>query len=583
MAKRLTAKTQEIKPTLPPSAAKFADTVTIKPEKEAPTPQKGTLYAVFSVKDSTNYETELFTRLIGDTLKQSYYLSENASPIQALESAISDVKENVLRLKETEETIPEFNLVAAALWTNVFYVVRNGAGKVHVVRDGNFKEIEMVEEGKFAVATGVVKKDDVVVLSTQEFADKFPPKKLLRLSPEELKNLAEEESCLMIKFDIEEGAPEETEEFGLTSTKKTPEEKMKNIKETAKEFIGGIKSKIPTKKGKEDENQKAGESGITDLGVKNRQLPKKKLLTGIIGLVVLMGMVFIVRGFIQKSKHKKNEDTNTNIEGVNSARKPDADSPENDLVEQKPEIINSSVFYDLKITNQEADPQYLEFVNENIYAAEKSGNLYVSTTQTPKFEKATEQLFRGLKSIESKDGKIYIAHEKGYSVFDPDKPENITNYETESAEVFFPYLSSIYQIKGKKIVKYTPENEATEGTWAQNADFMEARDMAISVSIYLLTAKGTPVRYTSGIKESFEVTGNSTEIADPVALKTKWDLDNIYIADRGTNSVFVLTKEGEFVKRVEDSRWLDLRDIAIPLEENKIYVLSGSKVYEAEL
>jgi len=562
MPKKLTAKTQQIKSKLATAEKEFSDIIICIPEEgeEDLEKRKGSLYGIYSLKDETPYETSLLTKLITDTLKQSYYQSENASPIQALEKAIVDTKERVLKLNGTKDLPTALDIVVAVLWGNVFYVVKNGKGEIYIVRDGNFKKIETVKERNFSVSTGIVKKDDVVILTTESFAKKFPPKKLLKLNPNELEGLEPNESCLMIKFDMEETeTAEEIINFGLN-------DRGKGFLKKSEERVKGLFSK--------KENNKV--VGITNLNFRNRKTPNKSLK--FVGLgVIFLGFVVAIFWTV-KNNRAKNEGAEEPVEIVQEEQV-------QNVAETTPpeETEGIEVFYDLKITDPNANPKDIEMAEGKIYVADASGALYTSEMETAKFEKLASANYENIKGLETLEGKLYIAGNAGLSIYSPES-ESVTNYPIGTYEVFFPYLNSIYQVEEGKIQKYPLDKENPEeaegALWAQSEEFQNVKDMAISISIYLLTEQGKIVRYTSGVKEDFEILGLEKPLENPRALKTKWDFENMYVVDKGNNRVVVLTKEGEFVKEIVSNAWTELIGIAISLDETQAFVLNGSKVYQ---
>ena len=570
MPKKLIAKTQQIKAKLAPTGKEFADTILYAPEEEEKDleKRKGSLYGIYSLKDETPYETSLLTKLITDTLKQSYYQSENASPIQALEKAIVDTKERVLKLNGTKDVPTVLDIVAAVLWGNVFYVVKNGQGEVYIVRGGNFKKIETVKEHGFSVSTGIVKKDDVVILTTENFAKKFPPKKLLKLNPEELDGLEPSEGCLMIKFDMEETESAETIiNFGLDTKGKNP---LKMGADKVKKILS--------------EREKKGlKMEITNLNFKNRDGPNKHLKFAGLAIIFLafLGTVF----WTIKSNRTANKVAEEPVESVQEEQV-------QETAEVTPEVTpvgeteGVEIFYDLKIADPNANPKYIELIEDTIYVADVSGTLYTSETETAKFERLQGTSCENIKGLETLEGALYIAESTDFSVYSPES-ESTTRYPLEIHEVFFPYLGAIYQVEEDKILKYplNKENpEETEGAlWAQTEEFRDVRDMSISISIYMLTNQGNIIRYTSGVKEGFEISGMEKELENPVALTTKWDLENMYVVDAGNNRIVVLTKEGKFVKEFVNNAWTNLKDITVSLDEAQAFVLDGSKVYLVKL
>ncbi|MBD3365847.1 hypothetical protein GF360_00720 [candidate division WWE3 bacterium] len=692
MPKQLSAKTQEIKSPLPPTSKEFADTISFKPEKDSPQRHKGSLYGIYSIKDQTAYETDLLTKLITDILKESYYQSENASPIQALENAITEVRGKVLKLKETEgeemsgdpvtkekamletpeskkeDLKPIFNITVAALWGDVLYLVENGktGGNTYIVREGNFKQIETVKEGKFAVATGMVNPGDVVVMSTKEFELKFPPKKLLKLNPTKLKELEFNEACVMVKFDLEEGTKKVKESKGLLNLGfGSPEGpkglrgkrekgalqkpagaaeaggRVQNFREFKKSLGFGLdlgldlgaktglrkiftqaKKELNTPTNPDEAKRLSGEKERSKVESfpkakrsaatpRRKQFPKrleaskveaikkrrKQIVIGILAAAFVIAIVQTVRAKRQEQVEETENPggvvegiAETNPEGTDT----DEESQETDA-SQNPQ--NSEIFYDIKIVNADANPKYLEITKDKVIVADENGTLYASAVDTPKFEEIAQ--FEKITDMEISDELVFVATEEKVYVYNT-ATENTSEISVSTSKAIFPYLQALYQVEENEILKYNlnlPENTETEitetveildsSTWAQSEKFRDAKDMAISISIFVLTKDDEIVKYTSGTRGSVE-TESSLEGA--TGLKTQWDWENMYVVKgsafvggNGSNELLVLDKSGNFAKVIASPVWQDLRDVAISADESEAFVLNGSRVYRVEL
>jgi hypothetical protein len=130
MLKKLTAKVQKICPNLPASTTGFSNALVIEPDDAALLEKRGTVYVIFDISGSEDFDTTLVSKVVNDILHDSYYQSDNISPIQSLERAISEVRDRVTKLTNESirihEAVVEFNLLAGVIWGNVFYVVFYG-------------------------------------------------------------------------------------------------------------------------------------------------------------------------------------------------------------------------------------------------------------------------------------------------------------------------------------------------------------------------------------------------------------------------------------------------------------------------
>ena len=140
MIRKLTAKIQNISASLPQSAGAFSGVLIINPDDTAVLERKGTVYAVFHITGSQEFDVNLVSKVVHDVLHDSYYQSDNVSPVQSLEKAIVEVRDRVTKL--TNESIRsnegnvDFNMVAGVLWGNVIYVVQYGKSGGFLMRDG---------------------------------------------------------------------------------------------------------------------------------------------------------------------------------------------------------------------------------------------------------------------------------------------------------------------------------------------------------------------------------------------------------------------------------------------------------------
>jgi hypothetical protein len=105
---------------------------------------------------------------------------------------------------------------------------------------------------------------------------------------------------------------------------------------------------------------------------------------------------------------------------------------------------------------------------------------------------------------------------------------------------------------------------------------------------------GDVLKFTAGAKIDFGLTGmpdnvNAQEkspgakMVNPIRIITSIDMNNIYIADAGAKRVVVFDKDGKYKTQYVSEKWNDMKDIWVSQDNNKIYILSGTEVYEVEL
>ncbi|KKS16983.1 MAG: hypothetical protein UU72_C0009G0025 [candidate division WWE3 bacterium GW2011_GWB1_41_6] len=607
MIRKLTAKIQNISASLPQSAGAFSGVLIINPDDTAVLERKGTVYAVFHITGSQEFDVNLVSKVVHDVLHDSYYQSDNVSPVQSLEKAIVEVRDRVTKL--TNESIRsnegnvDFNMVAGVLWGNVIYVVQYGKSGGFLMRDGNIKAINANTEGHFSAASGVVKEDDVVLFATLPFMQKVSPDKLLSTDIDQA-SLPPDASCLVLKFAIDTTFTEtEVVDFPMPR-----EGKGLNLNFAAKSLFSkslkkGSKQQAQAPQGLPEQVPEARPPVSPDINTISQMVPEpqpsaprsgtgiklkkdrsgkfkpnRTIIIAVVGILLLVSI-----GYTVKSNFGKNSANEPNIEVLST----NIDSPPALQTEEtpgEPAVVDETVFYDLKLADASANPGSIAILEDKVVVADHStGKIYQSDISTPKFTQI-EKTFMGISALENADGDLGVTDSEGYKVVDLATNEVTPTIKITTPGVMATYLGNVYVLSGDTLTKYT--SDGTSSTWAQSSEMEGAGSMAISVSIYVLKKDGTLLSYTTGAKDNFSVSGLETALANPVQIQTNYDFDNMYIADAGNRRIVVLDKKGTFIKEVKHENplaWGNMKGIGVSADETKLYVLDGSKVHEIDL
>lgn len=611
MKKKLTAKIQQLAPNLGENETQLSNCITIEPEDKEVLLKKGSLYAVFDLTSNTAQNASLISKLSYDVLNELYYQSDNISPIQSLEKAISALNEKLTQLPNAEEkTENKFNIVAGVLWGNVLYVVHFGSSKSYLMREGEIKEVSTTTEGNYSVASGVVKNDDVVVLCTESFAKKYPPEKLLStaIAPNEL---GATQSSLLMKFMInEELTQDEVIDFNVKKENKTPKIKAvlsnlktkrleKKKKEQTINTLAGIapETSKPQKKVAQPPVKKPID--VPDIKIKTSLEPRFKIKK-IIPVVIILLLISVAATIIYNSNKTNVKPVEPQQENSNTLSPPQ--EPEKDestesssepevLPEQEAEGTNNvrvaqEAFYDIKLADSAANPTEIAVFNNTVVVADKnSGKMYTSAIDTPKFD-AEENTFEGIEDIVNYNGTLHFKDATGYKEYDLVNSNLVSEDAIDSLGITNTYLGNIYSIEGTTLNKYVSSGgTVTKSVWAESSDFTNAKAMEIAYSIYVADSNSISV-YTQGNRGNFEVTDLPKQFREISDLVVNVDYDNIYVADKGNNRIVVLDTNGKYIKEFtaeNNTAFNDIRSISVNPSETIMFVLSGSKVYEIDL
>ena len=158
------------------------------------------------------------------------------------------------------------------------------------------------------------------------------------------------------------------------------------------------------------------------------------------------------------------------------------------------------------------------------------------------------------------------------------------------------YSSYLYLLKpdSNQIYKHTRlASGFGEGKiWIEDpeADIRNAVSLAIDGSIYVLKSDGSVDKYLRGSKfksddnNDFSIEKLGDPISNPTEIYTRSNLEHLYITEPQKNRVILFDKiSGKLIKQYISESFADLKNVVVDDKEEKMYVLSGSKVFEVEI
>lgn len=127
----------------------------------------------------------------------------------------------------------------------------------------------------------------------------------------------------------------------------------------------------------------------------------------------------------------------------------------------------------------------------------------------------------------------------------------------------------------------------TAGTgWLNDTDASLENGVSIAIDgeIYVLRNNGNVTRFSAGVKDDgFSLSDIDPALNSGTAIYTDENTENLYVLDSQNSRVVVFTKEGKLVAQYTSNTFDNLRSMAVDEANNRIYVLSGTRVYEVEL
>jgi hypothetical protein len=607
MNRHLVTKVQKLVKSLPDQAAAFSYVLVIQPEEKELLQKKGTLYTAFNFGGLVEVDPLLVTKIVNDTLYAAYYQENTTSPIQALERAISEVRNKVTQIgaggKKSSSDSVAFEIVTAILWGNVLYIVQYGAGGSFLIREGNLEAINTASEGHFSIASGVIKDNDVVILATNPFLEKYSPENLISnmvsISSHELPIGG---AAVLLKFNVESVSTEEDFiDFGDPADFSKPaslEDISKSIEKTVSPLEGHKSLNIKLRRRRLDK-KKLMKYFFPVLSVllvgavifysvraskEEKKLRYENLFVEVATLLESSVEATEVEAYLTKIKDLKQKlQDYDNADAANYIRKLDAKIRET----TKTEETVSKAFYDLKISDENALPNELVVLDNYVVGSDgASGKLYYSSIDSADFESYTRE-FPGITYLGYFGGDVSFKDNEGFKVVDIFNDKIMETYEESSLGLVATYLDYVYSLVGDTITKFTKDNGVLDGDSWGTVNF-DTPPVSISIDgdIYILSEDGGLKRFSQGDEDDeFEIVGLDKPFNTPMQVYAGLDTEKIYVADAGNNRVVILDKEGVFERQLvaDDNVWEDIRNIGVSRDEKTLFILDGTKIYKIDL
>jgi len=154
-----------------------------------------------------------------------------------------------------------------------------------------------------------------------------------------------------------------------------------------------------------------------------------------------------------------------------------------------------------------------------------------------------------------------------------------------------PYATKVYVLDpiGSQIWKYYRQRasygSAESYLLADDVDLSGAVSMSIDGSVWILNSDGTITKLLSGVEEDFNIDRSPlTSFAGATKIHTAYEMSQLYVLDPANSRVLVFNKDAKTGGLVYSTQYVfegldDIRDIYISQAENRMYLLTGDKVW----
>jgi len=577
---------------------------TFIPEEEKKFQKRGLLLAVFSLEGVGNEEeTASIGREVISRLHEEYYGSLEETPFEQLKKAVEVVFREVSPLTKGE-------IIAGALVNNILYLAVAGKGQAVLSREGNTAVILQGSGGDLVeIASGYLQDGDTFLLGTNKFFE-ITPKGMIWAALESGSSQQAGEILTPVVLGKEEGLASavvaQAKEEGKVFSAEKPNGKLER-RELIKKIFLKIKQKISEKP---------------------LEKPKKSYFTVALILFLILG-VSMIFGTKERKKQEKEKKIEAILDQV-KAKKEEGEAILTLNPAKSREILKEAEELLKQIKEEKATSPQLEKIRQELETSLSSvlreyqveAKLFFDLELIKKGAVGGDFSFSGgqLVVLDSLNLAVYaigVADKKSTILAGGEKITNAAFIATSWPKVFVLGEEGIYQIKNgslslvvkkdedwqairdletfgsnlylldKKNIWLYPATETGFGTkkaWLKTeVDFSDAEAMAINGAIWVLKKNGVIEKYLRGNRDNFGIIGLDKAFIGPFNLYTGVEEEHIYILDKGNSRLVILNKNGEYYSQYLNGEIKNTNGLVVSEKEKKIFLLSGSKIYQIEL
>ena len=151
------------------------------------------------------------------------------------------------------------------------------------------------------------------------------------------------------------------------------------------------------------------------------------------------------------------------------------------------------------------------------------------------------------------------------------------------------FAGNVYVLTPSGVNRYqvTETGYSSAQAWLASSEdttiFTKSVSMAIDAFIWVTTQDSQILKYAHGIKENFALTDLDKPLAASPIIYTDADADNLYLLDKLNGRVVVVDKAGAYKAQYPTDIAKSASDLVVDEHGGKLYLLSGSKIWQVDL
>jgi hypothetical protein len=260
---------------------------------------------------------------------------------------------------------------------------------------------------------------------------------------------------------------------------------------------------------------------------------------------------------------------------------------------QKLNTISPEIIVDLKDHSSSAGAQKLSIIDNTLIAyGENDSYFYKINLDTEEIEKKEHESIPHLISADTpkeQDKIVFLTKDSGVAEYNPESgtlsAKDITVSEDTKISNLFIYSQRLYTIDtaNSQILRHNRIQTGYDkgSSWIKNndVDLSDGISLAIDGDLFLLKLNGEILKFTSGNKQEFSITGLEPKLDKPTKIWTYNNVENIYVLEPTNKRVVILDKNGKMLQQYTAEKWQNPTGMIVDEANKVIYVLDNNIVY----
>lgn len=264
----------------------------------------------------------------------------------------------------------------------------------------------------------------------------------------------------------------------------------------------------------------------------------------------------------------------------------------------KEAVAELPIFYDLRLAEPNLLTSAATVVGDTavFVDAERQTVIFLNTT-TKQVTTATHPELAGTRSVAAQEGESAVAVlsagvyqlKLAESASTTElKAEGDSNRDATLLGTFGTYLY-VFNPEKRNLYRYALQEDGSYSDpigWLRDplgVPFETIASFAIDGDVWFGSTTGEIKRFQSGSEAAFSITGLEQPFEHALILATTEDSNELYVLERDAARIVVLSKEGQFIRQIESYSLAAATQLLISSTQNKLYVVSGSIIYEIQL